>query len=567
MKTKILAATLCAAVLAAGCTKDTVGEKESITGKFTINATQTQSSDASQTQTRSSLENNVLKWTAADVLGVIKTADGSVNSQFTTQSSDISSDGKSAKFTGNALGAGNYTAYYPYKSAAPVNSAAPHVLTGQVQDANTTAHLGTYDFLFSDPVAVNQNETSKDFAFQHSLALLQIGFRVKTAGTNAQVKAVTVKAHNASGTAVNAFAQGIYYDPADGTVKAAAKGSEITLTVNNCPVLSDAQDNLTANLLVFCQAGTYPYTIDVVVTTDKNPVTFADARTITSAANEFQAGDSYATTLTIDALATRYFPDDNFRNYLVSLGFQLTSDGTDIDLTNPANTSLLQTTSQLNLNQYGIDNGLIGAKGYLDIRSLKGIELFTNLQALNISAVADGSNTADNLALKVDLSKNTKLTSLISDGAHLYPLDVSLLIDLATLHISNVVWPATFSGSINLEANTKLTQLYCDSSQLTALNTSKNVLLAQLHCQQNLLTSLDLSKNTALKELYCQKNLLTSLDISKNSLLTALDCGNQGSGSNLLNLNLKMTLLQQTTHWASWLLFGTNGLRVTLSIL
>ena len=73
---------------------------------------------------------------------------------------------------------------------------------------------------------------------------------------------------------------------------------------------------------------------------------------------------------------------------------------------------------------------------------------------------------------------------------------------------------------------TALTQLWCDSNQLTSLDLSKNTALTLLHCNDNQLTSLDLSDNTALTILYCGDNQLTTLDLSNNTALEILKCSN-----------------------------------------
>ncbi len=83
-----------------------------------------------------------------------------------------------------------------------------------------------------------------------------------------------------------------------------------------------------------------------------------------------------------------------------------------------------------------------------------------------------------------------------------------------------------------MSKNTALTELHCDTNQLTLLDVSKNTALGELYCGWNELTTLDVSKNTALTELDCRHNRLTSLDISKNTKLTKLFCTwNAGDGS------------------------------------
>lgn len=94
---------------------------------------------------------------------------------------------------------------------------------------------------------------------------------------------------------------------------------------------------------------------------------------------------------------------------------------------------------------------------------------------------------------------------------------------------------------LNLSACKSLTHLYCVSNQLTSLNLSacksleslaccKNYTLKhliidgckhlkRLHCHDNQLTNLDVSHNKALTELYCWNNPLISIDLSHNPKL------------------------------------------------
>jgi len=106
---------------------------------------------------------------------------------------------------------------------------------------------------------------------------------------------------------------------------------------------------------------------------------------------------------------------------------------------------------------------------------------------------------------------------------------------------------STFTGDIycpnlnitdltGIEAFTSLTGLYCNSNQLTSLNTSANSDLIMLYTQNNLLTSLNVTGNTALTDLNCTVNNLTSLDLTSLTSLEWLDC----SVNQLTTLNLSM---------------------------
>ena len=97
--------------------------------------------------------------------------------------------------------------------------------------------------------------------------------------------------------------------------------------------------------------------------------------------------------------------------------------------------------------------------------------------------------------------------------------------------------------SLDLSKNTALTSLDCAYNQLTSLDLSKNTALTYLNCSSNQLTSLDLSKNTALTDLWCDSNQLTSLDLSKNTALTLLHCNDNQLTSLDLSDNTALTIL------------------------
>jgi len=78
------------------------------------------------------------------------------------------------------------------------------------------------------------------------------------------------------------------------------------------------------------------------------------------------------------------------------------------------------------------------------------------------------------------------------------------------------------SSMAELQYFTSLTNLYCQSNNLSKLDVGNNTQLTRLECNGNRLTELDVSKNTMLTILYCSENLLKELDVSKNTMLTTL---------------------------------------------
>ena len=159
------------------------------------------------------------------------------------------------------------------------------------------------------------------------------------------------------------------------------------------------------------------------------------------------------------------FPDENFRNWVLSQEYGADGVLTDDEIAN--------VTSMF----------FVGK----NIQNLQGIEYFTALTNLSC-----GSNQLTSL----DVSRNTALTYLGCNNNQLTSLDVS--------------------------KNTALTSLNCGSNQLTSLDVSKNTALEQLQCYENQLTTLNLSNNTALTRIYCYQNQIrgTAMDALLQSLPT-----------------------------------------------
>ena len=156
-----------------------------------------------------------------------------------------------------------------------------------------------------------------------------------------------------------------------------------------------------------------------------------------------------------------------------------------------------------------------------EIKSLKGVEYFTELEYL----ICHYNNQLTSL----DVSKNTKLTSLDCEFNQLTSLDVSGCSELKVLDCS-----ANQLISLDVSQNYNLTDLDCSSNPLTFLDVSQNVALTELNCCSNQLTDLDVSNNTALETLSCDDNQLTDLALSENVALTHLSCNdNQLTGLSL----------------------------------
>ena len=155
------------------------------------------------------------------------------------------------------------------------------------------------------------------------------------------------------------------------------------------------------------------------------------------------------------AINATNFPDANFRKYVKS-EFDQDSNGklSDEEIS---------------------DADLIDLTGK-SIKDLTGLKYFTSLQILECSGLK---------LAELDVSSNTKLTTLIADGNKL--------------------------SKITLTKNTSLTELILDDNKLSTLNVSKNISLKELSVAGNSLTKLDLANNTSLQYLDCSDNSISSI--------------------------------------------------------
>lgn len=217
-------------------------------------------------------------------------------------------------------------------------------------------------------------------------------------------------------------------------------------------------------------------------------------------------------------IGEKNFPDEIFRGYV--------TENIDTDNDGWLNNSERLSVFKLNLSDQWVDYNEDNK-----IKSLKGIEYFTNLVVL----VCDNNEITE-----MNLDKNINLEVLKCSGNKLASLDLSFNLRLWGLHFNdNEIEDIDLSSnselqflqcsgneltSLDVRYNKKLMDLYCDNNELQSLNLSKNPELRQLNCSDNRLTELNLRNNKRLKYLWCEDNYLTSLDISKNNKLRAWSC-------------------------------------------
>lgn len=153
------------------------------------------------------------------------------------------------------------------------------------------------------------------------------------------------------------------------------------------------------------------------------------------------------------------------------------------------------------------------------IRSLKGIEVFKNLEELIC---------VDNYYIEtIDLSPHTKLRSF--KGSHLNALtslDISKNIALSTLDLS---WISKIE-KLDVSNNVNITTLRVDQSNFNKLDISKLNKLEFFTCNNNKLSTIDISNNKELNTFSCSGNYIVTLDLDKNVKLKNLNCSHNNIG-------------------------------------
>lgn len=398
---------------------------------------------------------------------------------------------------------------------------------------------------------------------------------------------------------------GVVTAKAAGTATITAKTSDggktatcqVTVTTTNIPVTGISLDKQTMTLSVG-STGTLKATLSPFNATGSE-ITWSSSNTAVATVSSsgvitaIAVGSTTITCTTLDGTkkanctltvtadqSSVYFPDANFRNYMIS-NFDLDKDG---------KISISEANKVTNIK--------VGTKR---IASLSGIEYLENLKSLDVSNSdeypyisgeltsldlsnnkylttlkvdynkIESINVAENIALtsfscsnnqltSLDLSNNTALTSLSCKRNQLTSLDLSennvlTTLDcsynkLTSLDLKNNKALTTLNcynnklSSVNVSNSISLTYLKCDSNQLTSLDLSNNKALCFLDCTSNQLTNLDISNNASLKQLYCSSNQLTSLDVSNVTSLYYLDCSPMptlatlyvASGQSLINV-------------------------------
>ena len=216
------------------------------------------------------------------------------------------------------------------------------------------------------------------------------------------------------------------------------------------------------------------------------------------------------------------FPDENFRNWLLSQTY-----GADAVITDQEMAGITK----------------IVARG-LQIQDLTGIQYFTQLTELDISNNPETmSEESWNVIETIDLSSNTSLRKLYCDYNKLYSLILFANTELRELSCSNnqlgsidlspsenlqkLTCSNNQIGSLDLTGFPNLSGLWCNGNQLTILNISSNLILELFQCENNQLEEISgLQDHSILRLFNCNDNLLTSLDVTGCPELYQLYCWN-----------------------------------------
>lgn len=188
-----------------------------------------------------------------------------------------------------------------------------------------------------------------------------------------------------------------------------------------------------------------------------------------------------------------HFPDDAFRTYL--------KDELKIDKDGNGALSEVEIADVKNIN---IDH-------VRDVKSLKGLEYFTDLETLMCG---------DTGITELNIKENKKLT-----GVYLYKnMGITSLDTSSNTALEQISCYTTGIESLELSNNKNLTTLNCSDINMEILDVSENTKLEGLNCRETKIESLDVSNNTALNYLWCDNTEIKSLDVSNCTKLQSLTC-------------------------------------------
>lgn len=151
------------------------------------------------------------------------------------------------------------------------------------------------------------------------------------------------------------------------------------------------------------------------------------------------------------------------------------------------------------------------------IKSLNGLEYFTNLETLSLSYFS---------MKDMDFHNNTKLKNLQISSITSVKVNTNgnPELEVFAVNIAKDYEKPDTTIEVNLTHNAKLKNLTLVHGKITNLDLSKNTALEKLELWNNKLTKVDLTKNTNLKDIKIHENpSLTNIDLSKNINLKEVD--------------------------------------------
>ncbi|MBO4642219.1 MAG: leucine-rich repeat protein, partial [Bacteroidaceae bacterium] len=245
------------------------------------------------------------------------------------------------------------------------------------------------------------------------------------------------------------------------------------------------------------------------------------------------------------------FPDKAFRQYLLDQDY-----GKDGIITNEEIAELKTIKINNNHINWTETSHSEDIPSY-DIHDLKGIELLTSLETLDLEYVPltslnlQGCKSLKQLRISecedmslahvLIITGLENLTSLRFEGMpQVKGLRITDCPNLKEVHVYGSAFEAlTVTGcpqiqqlycsdnrisDLNLSAMTALESLSCRNNQLTEINISAFPNLYTLSCEDNRLVSLDVSNHAELYNLSCSGNQLTSLRVANCPILTNIQC-------------------------------------------
>ncbi|MFA9372158.1 MAG: T9SS type A sorting domain-containing protein [Labilibaculum antarcticum] len=159
--------------------------------------------------------------------------------------------------------------------------------------------------------------------------------------------------------------------------------------------------------------------------------------------------------------------------------------------------------------------------GDLDISDLTGIEYFTNIKSISCY---------NNNLKSINIDNNTKLTQLICSGNQLSSLNTNnnKLLKQINCYGNKI-------KTLDLKSNTNLTSLDCAFNDISTLEISTNTEITSIRCAYNNLINLDVSNNTKLESLKCHNNQISTINLKYNKLINSLTCENNNLSDIILD--------------------------------